>query len=105
MKKVASSSPRLTPNQVSLVKLGKALFDAHLRVAKLDGYIDRVREVERRVEVKPDREFVPDAIAKLGRLIADSPEAQASQILDAIQPELLDKILGKPDEPRNSMND
>jgi hypothetical protein len=95
--KKAASKVRLTPNQSSLVRLGRALFDAHIQLAEKRGYIQRVQEVEAKGSVPQEPEPLTDGIERLKRVVAYSPEKEASQILDAISPDLLDKILGKPD--------
>jgi hypothetical protein len=101
MQKKHTPVSRLTPNQISLVKLGRALLDAHIQLASRRGYIERIHEVENRPAPPQDGYVIPDSIKQLGRVIADTPEREASAILDALSPDLLDRVLGKPDTSRD----
>ena len=100
MKKPAPLNPRLTPSQIALVTLGRGLIAAQIALAEKRGYIQRVQEVEARAAASVETEPMSDGIEKLQRVLAYSPEREAGQVLDAISPELLDKILGKPEVPR-----
>lgn len=66
-----------------------------LRVARLEGYIERVHEIERNVPTMLDE---PDSLALLREQVANGPEKQARAILDALDscPDLMDDITGKP---------
>jgi len=99
--KKPASVPRLTPSQSAIVKLGRALFDSQITVAEQRGYIRRVHYTEQVAKSAPqDGPIDSDAIAKLGRVLAYAPEKEASAILEVIPPELLERVLGKPDAPR-----
>lgn len=93
--KKAASIARLTPDRAVIIRIGRALLDAKIQLAYRDGYIGRIREIEElppRDTTSPD----PDAIEKLRRIMSYSPDKEASQILEAISPDLLDRVLGKP---------
>lgn len=98
MKKAASI--RITPNQSALVTLGRALMATQIQLAERRGYIERIHEVEARGRPPVEGEVIPDGIEKLKRMMAYSPEREASAIIDVMSPDLLDKVLGKPDVPR-----
>ena len=79
-----------------IVVIAQALRAAELRAARLEGYLERVQETENR----PAADTVAsttDGIEKLRRVVAMAPEREAGQVLDAISPDLLDRILGKPE--------
>jgi hypothetical protein len=95
-----AASIRLTPNQVSLVKLGRALFEAQIELAEKRGYIQRVHEMERVAEADVEAPAAPGGIEKLRKLMAYSPEKEANQIIDVISPDLMDQVLGKPGTAR-----
>jgi len=66
-----------------------------LRVARLEGYIERVHEIERK---QPVTNLTPgDPIDRLRQRIATGPEHQAQAILDALDSSLglMDDIMGK----------
>lgn len=92
---------RLTPGQDAIVELGRAALAAQLEAAELRGYIRRVRE-EGTPAGRIDVECGPvdNPIDKLRRAMAYSPDREATQIINAISPDLMDQVLGKPDAPR-----
>jgi hypothetical protein len=95
-----AASIRMTPNQVSLLKLGRALFAAQIELAEKRGYIQRVHEMERAAEIEVEAPTAPGGIEKLRKLMAYSPEKEANQIIDVISPDLMDQVLGRPDVER-----
>lgn len=94
MKKVASIA-RLTPDRVMIIRIARGLLDAKIQIAYRDGYIARFREA---VSTPADPVDNPDSVEKLRRIVGYSPDREASAIIEALSPALLDKILGKPDD-------
>lgn len=83
-----------------MVVLARALMAAQIQLAERRGYIQRIQEVEARGLPPVDGEVIPDGIEKLRRMMAYSPEREASAILDVVSPDLMDKVLGRPEVPR-----
>lgn len=84
----------------SVVALGRRLVLAEQQLANREGYIERVWDREELGANKPaPDDIVPgEAIEKLRRVMAYSPDREASAIIDVISPDLMERVLGKSDE-------
>lgn len=68
-------------------------------VARREGYIDRVREVDGRQKTDPG--LSADAVDKLREHLTACPEEEASKILDVISEDLKRRVTGLPDPVRS----
>lgn len=95
---VTEKSAQLERYRSDIVRIAKLALDFRIALAARQGYIDRVQEVEQRAQpASGDGVVVDDPIEKLRRLMAYSPDREASAIIDVISPELMERVLGRPD--------
>lgn len=82
--------------RASIVSLGRALFAASLAAAHREGYIERVIDQDCARPDPAEAEAKPDSIEQLRRLMAYSPDREATAIIEAVSPDLMDAVLGRP---------
>lgn len=71
------------------------------KLARREGYIDRVREVEGSKQLEPGLSV--DAVDKLREHLTSCPEEEASKILDVISEDLKRRVTGLPDPVKDPL--
>lgn len=107
--RITSLEAHVAQSRNTVVKLAREIHRRDILLARREGYIERVQEMDSAHHAAPAKEtdglsrYIAPRIADGVRdCLANGSETEAARLLDQIDPDLMDRILGKPDVPLES---